>query len=527
MKPESPLSEPLFIQKLRAVGRLGLFVFTLFGFIAVVLVSTFFSGKKVETGLRIRARYARFLCRAFRVTIEMRGQPPAGPCLFVAATHRSYFDPVAICSLVEAMPVAKAELADWPIIGYGCRVSGVIPVKREDRASRREALESVGDIILKEKVQALIFAEGTTHSQPSCIELRPGSFRLAARAGIAVVPVAIDFDNELSHFTNDDTFLPHFLSCFGQKRQRCLVAFGKPLHSDDPDILMEKTRSFVDSTLADFRKKSSINNEYRLKAPLFPCFYRRVNFKNSSRMKISVIIPTRNEELVIAESILQYAPFFEKNDLEIIVSDGGSTDKTADLVRLIMKNFPGRVQLVQKTGKQNIAIGRNAGAAAASGEILFHTDADVRLPDPMLFFQRVMAAFSNPKTLATTTAIRVYPAEARLSDRFYHFLMNTTIRLSILAGACLAKGECQLVRRSAFLQVGGYDERLVAGEDCNLFFQIHKNGNVRFLSGLRVFHSPRRFRKYGYWKISHQYLMEGIFRLVANRSFAKEWKMVR
>lgn len=244
-------------------------------------------------------------------------------------------------------------------------------------------------------------------------------------------------------------------------------------------------------------------------------------------MKFSIVIPTRNEELVIAESILQYAPYFEKNELEIIVSDAGSTDKTIEAVHSMVEKFPGRVRLVQKTGKQNIAIGRNAGAAVARGEILFHTDADVRLPDPALFFQQVMATFSNPKILAATTAIRVYPSDARFSDRFYHFLMNTTIRLSILTGWCLAKGECQLVRRSAFIEVGGYDERLVAGEDCNLFFRIHEKGTVHFLSDLHVFHSPRRFRKYGYWKVSHQYLMEGVSRLIANRSFAKEWKMVR
>lgn len=272
MKPESALSEPLFRQKLRAVGRLTLFFFSIFGFIAVVLGGTFFSGKKVETGLRIRARYARFLCRAFRVTIEMRGQPPVGPCLFMAAAHRSYFDPVAICSFAEAMPVAKAELATWPIIGYGCRVSGVILVKREDRMSRREALESVADIILKENVQALIFAEGTTHSQAGSIELRPGGFRLAARTGIAIVPVAIDYDNKRSHFIGDDSFLPHFLNCFGQKRQRCLVAFGEPVRSDDPDFLMEKTRSFIDSTLADFQEKQSAAAERSMKDVSLPLF---------------------------------------------------------------------------------------------------------------------------------------------------------------------------------------------------------------------------------------------------------------
>lgn len=102
--------------------------------------------------------------------------------------------------------------------------------------------------------------------------------------------------------------------------------------------------------------------------------------------QLSIVIPTRNEAQTNGETIEQFAPFFEKFDLEVVVSDAGSTDGTAQRVRDAAQKFPDRVVFVQKMGKQNIAIGRNIGTAAASGEILFHTDADVRLPDAGRFF---------------------------------------------------------------------------------------------------------------------------------------------
>ena len=81
--------------------------------------------------------------------------------------------------------------------------------------------------------------------------------------------------------------------------------------------------------------------------------------------------------------------------------------------------------------------------------------------------------------------------------------------------------------RAVFFEIGGYDEALVAGEDCNLFYRLQKMGKMLFLKEIEVHHSPRRFRKYGYWKVSYLYFMEGISRLFAKKSFAREWKVVR
>lgn len=243
--------------------------------------------------------------------------------------------------------------------------------------------------------------------------------------------------------------------------------------------------------------------------------------------RISIVIPTKNEAKYLEPTLAQFAGVLENLDLEIIISDANSTDGTAEIARRYHAAHGARIRLVQKPGKQNIAIGRNIGAAAATGGILFHMDADVRIADPEGFFARVRKKFENPRIAAATTPLWIYPEESGFADKFYHVLMNGIIRLSFLFRVYLAKGECQLVRRAAFEQIGGYNENLVAGEDCNLFYRLQNVGKIAYLHRLHVHHSPRRFRAYGYWRITLIYLREGISLLFRHKSYVQEWKPVR
>lgn len=243
--------------------------------------------------------------------------------------------------------------------------------------------------------------------------------------------------------------------------------------------------------------------------------------------RLSIIIPTRNESQYLAATLSQFEPYWKSGEVEIIVSDANSTDGTAELVQMFEQHSKGRVKLVQRPGKQNIAIGRNYGAAHARADLLFHTDADVRLSDPVQFFQAVYTLFEQPAVVAATAPLAIYPEESRWNDRLYHFLMNLTIRLSFFVRVYLAKGECQLVRRSAFEAIGGYDEHLIAGEDCNLFFRLQHSGRIVYMRRQRVLHSPRRFRAYGYVRLTLIYIREGLWMLFRHRSFSREWEPVR
>lgn len=242
---------------------------------------------------------------------------------------------------------------------------------------------------------------------------------------------------------------------------------------------------------------------------------------------ISIVIPTKNEAGYLDRTLAQFEGCLEKLHLEIIVSDANSTDATADIVRRYEARWGSRVKLVQQPGKQTIAIGRNLGARQASGDILFHMDADVRLPNMERFFAKIREKFEQPRVVAATVPLWIYPEESGLDDKIYHLLMNSVIRISFFFKVFLAKGECQFVRRSAFERIGGYNEKLIAGEDCNLFYRLHKEGKIAYLHRLCVHHSPRRFRAYGYVRITLIYFREGLSMLFRHKSYVREWKPVR
>lgn len=86
-------------------------------------------------------------------------------------------------------------------------------------------------------------------------------------------------------------------------------------------------------------------------------------------MKCSVIIPVFNEQNAIKECLESLVKQTIK-DIEIIIVDDGSVDKTVEIV----KKFP--VKLFQQS-HQGPGPARNMGAKQASGEILVFVDADM------------------------------------------------------------------------------------------------------------------------------------------------------
>jgi predicted glycosyltransferase involved in capsule biosynthesis len=91
----------------------------------------------------------------------------------------------------------------------------------------------------------------------------------------------------------------------------------------------------------------------------------------------------------------------------------------------------------------------------------------------------------------------------------------------------MGRGECQVVRKNVFFEVGGYNELLAAGEDFDLFRRIRQKGKILYSTDICVFESPRRYRKIGYNGVSWSWLMNGISVLIKNKSISKEWEQVR
>ncbi|MCK6545485.1 1-acyl-sn-glycerol-3-phosphate acyltransferase [Myxococcota bacterium] len=173
---------------------------------------------------RALARHARSLCASHGFDVRRDGALPERPVVFVA-NHSSYVDPIAVASLVPCAPVAKAEAAEWPIIGPALPSLGVLLYARGSAKSGAHVLRAV-----KRRIQAgvsvLIFPEGTTTDGRSLQPFQRGVFELATRHALPVVPVAITYDQRALHWTGDDAFVPHYLRTIARPRVGISVRFG-------------------------------------------------------------------------------------------------------------------------------------------------------------------------------------------------------------------------------------------------------------------------------------------------------------
>lgn len=242
-------------------------------------------------------------------------------------------------------------------------------------------------------------------------------------------------------------------------------------------------------------------------------------------MRYSFIIPTLNEEALLPKLLgqLNDAKPREKYKFEIIISDGGSTDNTLT----IAKKFADKIITKEDTALQNIAEGRNIGAASASGDIFIFLNGDVLFKDPLEFFDFLENYFVPSEYLAFTCYVWIYPEESKFTDKFFHTIYNTYFFLLNYFGIGMGRGECQVIRREVFEQVGGYNNQCAAGEDFELYKRIRKLGKIFYSKNIYVFESPRRFRKFGYLRVSFSWFLNSISVIFRKKSLYTKWEQIR
>jgi len=239
---------------------------------------------------------------------------------------------------------------------------------------------------------------------------------------------------------------------------------------------------------------------------------------------ISVIIPTLRERRLIEQALRQFDDDVRKKyDIEIIVSDGGSDDGTVQIANELADN----VVIYNGDARQTIAGGRNAGAAEARGDLLFFLNADTLIDEPARFFESILKIMSDPKVLALTCYVGIYPDEEKLSDKIFHGFCNRFFDLVNAVGIGMGRGECHVIRRTVFEDIGKYNSVLVAGEDFDLYSRIRRKGKITFMRDHYVYESPRRYRRYGYHRVAIDWFINAISVKLFKRSVINEWKPIR
>ncbi len=242
--------------------------------------------------------------------------------------------------------------------------------------------------------------------------------------------------------------------------------------------------------------------------------------------QISVIIPTLNEEKLIVQTLNQFNEDLRKKfSIELIISDGGSTDATLELAGKLAD----KIVYAVKGEKQNISLGRNAGAKGASGKYFYFLNADTMVNNISDFFEATLNVLGDERNSALTCRIQVFPEEVKLSDKLFHGFYNNYVRVLNSVGMGMGRGECQMVKKEIFEELNGYNESLAAGEDYDLYRRIRKlgKGKIKFLNDLVVYESPRRYRKFGYRRVFFDWTKNSVSVFLKNKSVSKVWEAVR
>jgi 1-acyl-sn-glycerol-3-phosphate acyltransferase len=128
-----------------------------------------------------------------RVRVDSKATLPyREPCVIVS-NHESDLDVYLSSELAvrgwNAKFLGKKSLYDLPVLGWGMRLAGDIPIQRNDRRSRVIAAAACRRW-LERGEPVFIFPEGTRSRTGKMASFRDGAFRLAIETGAAVQPVA-------------------------------------------------------------------------------------------------------------------------------------------------------------------------------------------------------------------------------------------------------------------------------------------------------------------------------------------------
>ncbi|GAA1692853.1 glycosyltransferase [Fodinicola feengrottensis] len=182
------------------------------------------------------------------------------------------------------------------------------------------------------------------------------------------------------------------------------------------------------------------------------------------RERVSVLLPVRDEEHRVEPCLRSLLAQSSPENIEIVVLDDGSTDRTAEMVRAATAGDP-RVRLVTGDPLSTGWLGKPHACAQAarhaSGEILVFVDADVVLmPHAIESTVDLMRSTGldlispYPRQIAQTTAERLI--QPLLQWSWLTFLPLRLAETSPRPSLSAANGQLLAVRRSAYDKAGGH-----------------------------------------------------------------------
>jgi len=213
---------------------------------------------------------------------------------------------------------------------------------------------------------------------------------------------------------------------------------------------------------------------------------------------VSIMVPVKNEERVVGRLLnallgLDYPP----QKREIIVVDDGSVDRTVEICAEYAKRDPAHIRVLHKPVSNGKPAALNYALKHAKGEIVATFDAD-NVPGSDVLLEAVRY-FDDPSVAGVQGTVCAINADQNMLTKFISYEEAVRFEAYIRGKDVLRlfvnlAGTCQLVRREALEEVGGWNEEALT-EDMEVSVRLMEKGyTIRYAPEARSWQEhPGRF----------------------------------
>ncbi len=196
-------------------------------------------------------------------------------------------------------------------------------------------------------------------------------------------------------------------------------------------------------------------------------------------MLITAVIPTLNEEKFIKKCLSSLSKQCPK--IDIIVVDGGSTDRTLEIAKRYTKK-------VYNLNKRGIGIARHFGAKKAKGNYIYMTDADAWTRPNLL--NNLREKLENKNAVAITGPTKYNGCKGKMIQLWYYLIDKYLFKLKY--GTVVLSGRNTLVKKDILLNSLKGAVMPNFWEDTFITFKLKKYGKFIYENDLYNFSDERR-----------------------------------
>lgn len=212
---------------------------------------------------------------------------------------------------------------------------------------------------------------------------------------------------------------------------------------------------------------------------------------NLLKDKVTIVIPTYNEEKYITGTIDRIALQYKINGTKVIVADGFSKDSTRKIV-LELKDYYEDYLDIELIDGGNVSFARNQGAKLSKTKYTLFLDADSPIIEHDSIFYNIELMEKKELDLLTCKIVSVgNKIRTKIAFKIFNlinFFMSKVTPFAV--------GGYFLTRTDKFHELGGFDETINNSED---YWLSKKYDRKKFIISKKQYgQDDRRFKKMGY-----------------------------